>query len=68
MNDQTRTEPHNIAIGIHAARARCETDSMDEIEVPVDRYSGGPDAARPRPFLDRRRPDAERGSITPTVT
>jgi fumarate hydratase, class II len=40
MNDQTRTEPNNIAIGIHAARARCETDSMDEIEVPVDRYSG----------------------------
>ena len=40
MNDQTHPEPRDIPIGIHATGTRCETDSIGEIEVPVDRYWG----------------------------
>ena len=37
MNDSTL---HDISIGIRTTRTRGETDPMDAIEVPADRYWG----------------------------
>ena len=38
MNDQTHPKLDEIPIGIGATGMRRETDSMDEIELPADRY------------------------------